>query len=88
MRSSLCRRAVLVGLAALAPIAALADTWPTKPVKIVVPYALRGPAGESTTNIAFGGPDRKWVYCTNSTSGTILRAAMDVAGMPLHRRQA
>jgi gluconolactonase len=42
---------------------------------------LRGPAGESTTNLAFGGADRQWLYCTNSTSGTVLRARMTVAGV-------
>jgi gluconolactonase len=46
---------------------------------------LRGEAGTSLTNLAFGGPDRKTLYCTESTHGTILRTAMDVAGGLLHR---
>jgi gluconolactonase len=36
--------------------------------------------GRSTTNLAFGGPDGKSLFVTESTSGTILRAEMDVAG--------
>lgn len=46
---------------------------------------LRGEAGTSLTNLAFGGADRKTLYCTESTHGTILRAPMDAAGVPLHR---
>ncbi len=46
---------------------------------------LRGEAGTSLTNLAFGGPDRKTLYCTESTHGTILRTTMDVAGSLLHR---
>lgn len=36
--------------------------------------------GRSTTNLAFGGKDGKSVFITESTSGTILRAELDVAG--------
>ncbi|MCR5885227.1 SMP-30/gluconolactonase/LRE family protein [Rhizobacter sp. J219] len=46
---------------------------------------LRSGAGASLTNIAFGGPDRKTLYCTESVSGVILRATLDVAGLPIHR---
>lgn len=46
---------------------------------------LRGAPGDSLTNLAFGGPDRKTLFVTNSTSGSVLRATMDIAGMPLHR---
>jgi len=48
---------------------------------------LRGPSGTSLTNLAFGGADRKTLYCTESTSGTILRTVLEVAGMPLRRPQ-
>jgi gluconolactonase len=41
---------------------------------------LRGPAGHSLTNMAFGGPDRKTLYVTDSTAGQVLCAPMDVAG--------
>lgn len=46
---------------------------------------LRGPSDASLTNRAFGGADRKRLYCTESTGGTILCSGMDVAGMRLHR---
>jgi len=45
----------------------------------------RSPKGMSTTNIAFGGPDRKTLYCTESVSGTILKMAAPQAGLPLSR---
>ena len=44
---------------------------------------LRSPLGASLTNIAFGGPDRQTLYCTESVSGSILRASMDAPGLPL-----
>lgn len=37
-------------------------------------------SGRSTTNLAFGGDDGKSLFITESTSGTILRAELDVAG--------
>ncbi|HEY3048269.1 MAG TPA: SMP-30/gluconolactonase/LRE family protein [Polaromonas sp.] len=46
---------------------------------------LRGLAAVSLTNLAFGGADRKTLYCTESTSGTVLRTGMDVAGTRLHK---
>lgn len=46
---------------------------------------LRGPEGHSLTNLAFGGENRKTLFVTDSSSGSILRADMDVAGMKLHR---
>jgi len=46
---------------------------------------LRSCAGASLTNIAFGGPDRKTLYCTESVSGSVLRASLDEAGLPVHR---
>ena len=36
--------------------------------------------GRSTTNIAFGSPGRRDVFITESDTGNILRATMDVAG--------
>lgn len=45
---------------------------------------LTGPPGASVTNLAFGGPDRRTVFCTDSTHGTILCAEMTYAGNPLH----
>ncbi|MDZ4290796.1 MAG: SMP-30/gluconolactonase/LRE family protein [Hydrogenophaga sp.] len=42
--------------------------------------------GASLTNLAFGGADRKTLYCTESTSGTVLCAAMDAPGAEVHSR--
>ena len=47
---------------------------------------LTGPAGASITNLAFGGRDRKQLYCTDSTHGHLLIADMQVAGAVLPRR--
>lgn len=46
---------------------------------------LRSAAGTSLTNIAFGGTDRKTLYCTESVTGTVLRATLEHAGLPIHR---
>jgi gluconolactonase len=46
---------------------------------------LRGDTGTSLTNLAFGGTERKTLYCTESTSGTILYAHLDHAGLRVHR---
>jgi gluconolactonase len=45
---------------------------------------LRSCAGASLTNIAFGGPDRKTLYCTESISGSVLRVTLDEPGLPVH----
>ncbi|MDE1949149.1 MAG: SMP-30/gluconolactonase/LRE family protein [Burkholderiales bacterium] len=47
---------------------------------------LRAGPGESITNLAFGGADRKELYCTNSTRGTVMRARLEVAGATVFRR--
>jgi gluconolactonase len=44
---------------------------------------LRGVAGSSTTNLTFGGPDRRTLYVTDSTHGRVLRANMEIPGLPL-----
>ena len=46
---------------------------------------LRGVPGSSITNLAFGGTDRRTLYVTDSTHGRVLRAVLDVPGLPLHR---
>ena len=46
---------------------------------------LRSPLGASLTNVAFGGPDRRTLYCTESISGSVLRAELDAPGLVLHR---
>lgn len=41
-------------------------------------------AGPGTTNLAFGGADRRTLYITESETGQILRAEIPVAGLPLY----
>lgn len=53
------------------------------------PYAqptdvLVSPAGRMLTNLAFGGEGRTEVFATESETGSILRAALPVAGRALH----
>ena len=45
------------------------------------------PAGVGTTNVAYGGPDRKTVYVTESETGTILKATLEVAGKLMYSHQ-
>lgn len=48
-------------------------------------YRIAGASdGRSTTNLAFGGVDGRSLFITKSSSGTILRAEMDVAGEPMY----
>lgn len=44
---------------------------------------LRGPEGASTTNVAFGGSDRRRLFVTDSTHGDVLYADLEVAGLAL-----
>lgn len=41
---------------------------------------VQSTAGSHTTNMAYGGPDRRTLYITESETGTILRAPMPVPG--------
>jgi gluconolactonase len=43
-------------------------------------YCFRSCAGLMTTNLAFGGPDRKTLYIVESEAGVVLRATSPVAG--------
>jgi gluconolactonase len=43
-------------------------------------YRIRSCMGTHTTNVAFGWPDRTTLYITESESGTILKAELDVPG--------
>ena len=45
---------------------------------------LCGTPGHSVTNLAMGGMDRKTLYCTDSTSGSILAIGMEVSGAPVN----
>lgn len=46
--------------------------------------AVRSPEGIYTTNVAYGGADRRDLYITESYSATILRARVDVPGRPMY----
>lgn len=46
-------------------------------------YRVKSDVGFSTSNVVYGGPDRKTLYITESSSGSILAADMPVAGEPL-----
>ncbi len=46
-------------------------------------YRVRSCAGLGTTNLAFGGPDNRSLFITESESGSILRAEMPVPGRPM-----
>lgn len=47
-------------------------------------YQVKSCAGEMTTNIAYGGPERKTLYITDSAKGNILAARMSVAGKSMY----
>ena len=44
---------------------------------------IRTPQGILPTNCAFGGPDGRTLYITESQSGTVLKVRLDVPGRPL-----
>ena len=46
-------------------------------------HRIRSPLGLGTTNVAFGGPDRRTLFITESESGSILAADLPVAGQPM-----
>ena len=48
---------------------------------------LRGVPGSSTTNLAFGGVQRKQLFVTDSTQGRILTTTLDTPGQPIHPRK-
>jgi len=50
-------------------------------------YELPSCAGRATTNAAYGGPDGKTLYITESETGTILQAPVPVAGLTLFSHQ-
>lgn len=50
-------------------------------------YRVRSCEGLTTTNVAYGGPDNKSLYITESESGCILVARVPVAGRPMVSHQ-
>jgi len=47
-------------------------------------YQIESCAGEVTTNVAYGGADRRTLYITESETGSVLMAAMPVAGRVMY----
>lgn len=48
-------------------------------------YRILSPTGGTyTTNLAYGGPENRHLYIVESQTGTILRAELPVAGLPLY----
>jgi gluconolactonase len=47
-------------------------------------YRVRSCTGHATTNLAYGGSDRKSLYITESETGTILVAKLPVAGRAMY----
>jgi Gluconolactonase len=45
---------------------------------------IRSCAGLATTNVAYGGPDNRTLYITESESGSVLTATLDVPGRPMY----
>jgi gluconolactonase len=41
-------------------------------------------AGHMTTNVAFGGKDNRDLYITESETGSVLVARMEIPGEPMH----
>lgn len=46
-------------------------------------YRIRSCAGLATTNVAYGGPERRQLYITESATGSVLVADMEVPGRAL-----
>jgi gluconolactonase len=47
-------------------------------------YRVRSCAESHTTNVAYGGPDGRTLFITESGSGTILKARLDTPGKPMY----
>ena len=50
-------------------------------------YEIQSCTGHATTNAAYGGPDGRTLYITESETGTILQARLDVPGLQLYSHQ-
>jgi len=66
---------LLVTLATASPLSAPAQTWPTRPIFMVVPFAAGGKGrydalGGSMSTVA----SPRWISCNSSTAQTSLRA--------------
>jgi gluconolactonase len=61
----------------------LGAVWVMSPVGEPA-WRIRSTVGLHTTNVAYGGPDLQTLYITESESGTILTARLDVPGKPMY----
>jgi gluconolactonase len=50
-------------------------------------HRIDASSGHHATNVAFGGPDRKTLYITESSGAKILTAQLDVAGKKMFGEQ-
>ncbi len=50
-------------------------------------FRLRSAAGLATTNLAYGGPENRHIYITESDTGSILEAEVMTPGLPLFSHQ-
>jgi gluconolactonase len=50
-------------------------------------YRVDSPEGVLVTNLAYGGPDRRTLYITESESGSILRATLPTPGKVMYSHQ-
>jgi gluconolactonase len=50
-------------------------------------WRVRSCLGLTTTNVAYGGADKKCLYITESESGCVLVARVPVAGCPMISHQ-
>jgi gluconolactonase len=46
-------------------------------------YRIDSPAGDHLTNMAYGGPDNRWLYVVEGDSFSILRVEMPFPGRPM-----
>jgi gluconolactonase len=57
--------------------------WRLSPVAEPI-LRVKSPAGISTTNIAYGGPDHATLFITESQTGSILMTRMPAPGQKLY----
>ena len=58
-------------------------TWVLSPVGEPV-ACITAPTGPAVTNLAYGGPENRTLYITESGTGHVLTAEMDVPGEPMY----
>jgi tripartite-type tricarboxylate transporter receptor subunit TctC len=78
------RRAVLLAALAVIPAAHAADAWPSKPIRLIVPYAAGGPTDIAARVIAqaLGESLKTTVIVENKGGGNGFIGALDTAKSP------